>query len=96
MARAYTELFIVRSEDAKEEYIREMLRTYQVDGVMFHDARTCPNNSNNRYGMPERLKRDAGVLSLTINGDLNDLRCYSDEQSRTAIEAFAEQLSQRG
>ena len=96
MARAYTELFIVRSEEAKEKYIREMMETYKVDGIMFHDARTCPNNSNNRYGMPERLRADAGVLSLTINGDLNDLRCYSDEQSRTAIEAFAEQLSQRG
>ena len=95
MARAYTELFIVRSEDEKEKYIRNMLKTFKVDGILFHDAKTCPNNSNNRYGMPERLKADAGVLSLTINGDLNDLRCYSDEQSRTAIEAFAEQLSQR-
>ena len=95
MARAYTELFIVSSEDEKEKYIRNMLKTFKVDGILFHDAKTCPNNSNNRYGMPERLKADAGVLSLTINGDLNDLRCYSDEQSRTAIEAFAEQLSQR-
>ena len=96
MARAYTELFIVRSEDEKEKYIRNMLETFKVDGILFHDAKTCPNNSNNRYGMPERLRAGAGVLSLTINGDLNDLRCYSDEQSRTAIEAFAEQLSQRG
>ena len=96
MARAYTELFIVRSEEEKEKYIRNMLETFKVDGVLFHDAKTCPNNSNNRYGMPERLRADAGVPSLTINGDLNDLRCYSDEQSRTAIEAFAEQLAQRG
>jgi len=96
MARAYTELFIVRSEDEKERYIRNMLETFGVDGILFHDAKTCPNNSNNRYGMPERLKEETGLLSLTINGDLNDLRCYSDEQSRTAIEAFAEQLSQRG
>ncbi len=96
MARAYTELFIVRSEDEKERYIRDMLETYKVDGILFHDAKTCPNNSNNRYGMPERLRAGTGVRSLTINGDLNDLRCYSAEQSRTAIEAFAEQLAQRG
>jgi hypothetical protein len=29
---------------------------------------------------------------LVLDGDLNDLRCYSDEQARTNIEAFAEQL----
>ena len=96
MARAYTELFIVRSEDEKEKYICRILDQFRIDGIIFHDAKTCPNNSNNRYGMPERLRADADVLSLVINGDLNDLRCYSDEQSRTAIEAFVEQLSQRG
>jgi hypothetical protein len=26
---------------------------------------------------------------------LNDLRCYSDEQARTQIEAFVEQLTDR-
>jgi hypothetical protein len=29
-----------------------------------------------------------------INGDLNDLRCYSEEQAKTSIEAFVEQLAQ--
>jgi hypothetical protein len=27
-----------------------------------------------------------------LDGDLNDLRCFSDEQARTNIEAFVEQL----
>ncbi len=94
MARAYTELFIVRSEPEKEKYIRNIIENFAIDGIVFHDAKTCPNNSNNRYGLPGRLKEDGFVQTLTINGDLNDLRCYSDEQSRTAIEAFMEQLSQ--
>lgn len=95
MARAYTELFIVRDEEEKVAYIRRIVEQFRIHGIIFHDARTCPYNSNNRYGMPERLKQDAGIPSLVINGDLNDLRCYSDEQSRTAIEAFVEQLSQK-
>jgi len=33
--------------------------------------------------------------TLVINGDLNDLRCYSEEQARTNIEAFIEQLSEK-
>jgi len=32
---------------------------------------------------------------LVINGDLNDLRCYSEEQAKTNIEAFIEQLDQK-
>jgi hypothetical protein len=29
-----------------------------------------------------------------VNGDLNDLRLYSEEQARTNVEAFMEQLAQ--
>jgi len=94
MAKAYTELFIVKSDEAKETYMKRMIDIFKIDGIIFHDAKTCPNNSNNRYGMPERLTRDTGVPSLTINGDLNDLRLISDEQTKTNIEAFIEQLEE--
>ena len=94
MARAYTELFIVRDEAYKEQYIQTCHDRYQFNGIIFHDAKTCPNNSNNRYGMPERLREKTGVPALIINGDLNDLRCYSEEQTRTNIEAFIEQLEE--
>jgi hypothetical protein len=35
------------------------------------------------------------VPGLIINGDLNDLRCLSDEQTNTNIEAFVEQLEEQ-
>ena len=95
MARAYLELFIVRDEAFKEQYIENCLKLFKFDGILFHDAKTCPNNSNNRYGMPQRLQNKFGVPALTINGDLNDLRCYSEEQAVTNIEAFIEQLDER-
>jgi benzoyl-CoA reductase/2-hydroxyglutaryl-CoA dehydratase subunit BcrC/BadD/HgdB len=94
MAVAYTELFIVRDEPYKEKYIKKCHDLFKFDGIIFHDAKTCPNNSNSRYGMPERLGRRLGVPVLTINGDLNDLRCYSEEQTKTNIEAFIEQLEE--
>jgi benzoyl-CoA reductase/2-hydroxyglutaryl-CoA dehydratase subunit BcrC/BadD/HgdB len=95
MAEAYTELFIVRSDAAKESYIRDMLDLYKIDGIIYHDAKTCPNNSNCRYGMPQRLEKQSGIPSLTIHGDLNDLRLLSDEQTKTNVEAFIEQLEER-
>jgi benzoyl-CoA reductase/2-hydroxyglutaryl-CoA dehydratase subunit BcrC/BadD/HgdB len=95
MAKAYTELFIVRSDETKEKYIEKMIEFYNIDGVIFHDSKTCPNNSNNRYGMPQRLEEKTGIPSLVINGDLNDLRCLSDEQFKTNTEAFIEQLEDK-
>jgi benzoyl-CoA reductase/2-hydroxyglutaryl-CoA dehydratase subunit BcrC/BadD/HgdB len=92
MARAYIELFIVRSDGYKEDYIRRMYDAYGFNGIVFHDAKTCPNNTNSRYGMPQRLEKELGLAALTVNGDLNDLRLYSEEQTMTNIEAFVEQL----
>ncbi len=95
MAQAYTELFIVRDEPYKEKYFEEQIARYKIDGMIFHDAKTCPNNSNNRYGMPERLAQKYNLPMLVIHGDLNDLRCYSEEQARTNIEAYIEQLAEK-
>jgi benzoyl-CoA reductase/2-hydroxyglutaryl-CoA dehydratase subunit BcrC/BadD/HgdB len=95
MARAYTELFIVRDESYKEAYMDQWIKNFQIDGVIFHDAKTCPNNSNSRYCMPQRLSDRLNVPTLVINGDLNDLRCYSEEQTKTNIEAFIEQLDEK-
>jgi len=93
MARASLELFIVRSEQAKEDYIARMIEEYRVDGLVFHDCRTCPNNTNTRYGMPRRLSERLGIPSLVLDGDVNDLRCVSDEQARTNVEGFVEQIA---
>ncbi len=93
MARAYLELFIARSDSAKEAVVARLLEEFSVDGIVYHDAKTCPNNSNTRYGLPQRLKERSGVPYVIVYGDLNDLRCFSEEQSKTSIEAFVEQLS---
>lgn len=94
MARAYSNLFIVRSDEPKEAYIRRMIDEFKIDGILYHNAKTCPNNSNSNYDMPKRLQKATGKPYVIIDGDLNDLRLYSEEQSRTNIEAFIEQLSQ--
>ncbi|HKK91771.1 MAG TPA: 2-hydroxyacyl-CoA dehydratase family protein, partial [Desulfobacteraceae bacterium] len=94
MARAYTELFIVRADSYKERYIKEKLAFFGIDGVVFHEAKTCPNNSNSRYGMPRKIEQATRIPCLVINGDLNDLRLLSDEQTRTNVEAFIEQLQE--
>jgi len=91
-AKAYTEIFINRSEKAKMKYIKQTAEEYRVDGIIFHDAKTCFNNSNARFGMPQRFYRKYGIPVLIIEGDLCDLRFYSEGQTTTKIETFIEQL----
>ena len=94
MARAYSSIFIGQDDNWKEDYIAEKVERFNVDGILYHDSKTCPNNTNSRYGMPDRLSERLGVPYLIIYGDLNDLRCFSEEQTITNVEAFIEQLEE--
>jgi len=91
MARAYLNIFINRDDAYKEAYIERLVREFAIDGVVYHAARTCPNNSNSAYSLPQRLAAK-GIPGIVVDGDLCDLRCFSDEQSTTLIEAFLETL----
>ena len=74
--------------------LQEWLEFCNVQGIIFHDAKTCPYNTNSRFAMPSRLNAELGIPTLIIDGDLNDLRCFSEEQAKTNIEAFVEQLEE--
>ena len=71
---------------------RKWIKDFKIDGVIFHDAKTCFNNSNSRFGMPVRVKEEFGIPTLVVEGDLNDLRFYSEGQTISKIEAFIEQI----
>jgi benzoyl-CoA reductase/2-hydroxyglutaryl-CoA dehydratase subunit BcrC/BadD/HgdB len=92
-ALAYCKLFIVRADEAKEKTLMKLLSDFSIDGIIYHESKTCPRNSNNRYGLPNRLFGKTKVPYIEINGDLNDPRCYSEEQSIIAIETFIDQLN---
>jgi benzoyl-CoA reductase/2-hydroxyglutaryl-CoA dehydratase subunit BcrC/BadD/HgdB len=94
-ALAYSKLFIVRSDTVKETILERLLQEFNVHGIIYHESKTCARNSNNRFGLQNRLFKRTGIPYLEINGDLNDPRCYSEEQSIIAIETFIDQLSGR-
>jgi benzoyl-CoA reductase/2-hydroxyglutaryl-CoA dehydratase subunit BcrC/BadD/HgdB len=92
-ALAYTQIFINRSENVKLEMLKSLIENFRIDGVIFHEAKTCFNNSNSSFGMPLRLKEQTGVETLIIEGDLCDLRFFSEGQTTTKIETFIEQIT---
>ena len=92
MAAAYTKIFINRGENAKLAVLTELLVKFKADGVIYHDAKTCFNNSNNRFGLPDRVRAETGLDYVVIDGDLNDLRFLSEGQTLTKLETFIEQV----
>lgn len=91
---AYASIFICRSQPYKFDYLKQMIRRFSIDAILFHDSKTCPYNTNNRFGLPEKLKQDSGlsIPSLTFYGDLVDLRHFSEQEFSLRLEAFIEQL----
>lgn len=74
------------------EFFKNWFPEYGIDGVIFHDSKTCFNNSNAKFGLPQRLTEETGLPTLVIEGDLCDTRFFSDGQSITKIETFLEQI----
>jgi benzoyl-CoA reductase/2-hydroxyglutaryl-CoA dehydratase subunit BcrC/BadD/HgdB len=74
------------------EMLKNWIDEFRIDGVIFHDSKTCFNNSNARFGMPVRLKDATGIHTLVVEGDLNDLRFFSEGQTTNKIETFFEQI----
>ncbi|MCC6815277.1 MAG: 2-hydroxyacyl-CoA dehydratase [Saprospiraceae bacterium] len=91
-AFAYTNIFINRSENAKLRLLKQWVEMFRIDGVIFHDAKTCFNNSNSRFGLPQLFHEITDIPVLIIEGDLCDLRFYSEGQTTTKLETFIEQL----
>jgi len=69
-----------------------LVEDFNIDGMIFHDSKTCFNNTNSSFGMPQRISEKLGIPTIIIEGDLCDLRFYSEGQSITKIETFLEQI----
>jgi len=94
MALAYTEIFINRSENIKTKMLLQWAKDYDVHGMIFHDTKTCFNNSNAKFGLPQKMREKYNIPTLIIEGDLCDMRLFSEAQSITKIETFIEQIQE--
>ncbi len=93
-ALAYTKIFINRSEKIKTQMLLNWVKEYNAQGIIFHDTKTCFNNSNAKFGLPQRIKEQHNIPTLVIEGDLCDMRLFSEDQSITKIETFIEQIEE--
>ena len=90
MARVYTGIFHNRSDNFKEDYLVSRFKDFGIDGVVYHEGRTAPHESNVRYGLEVRLRRRAGLSALVLEADTHDLRLFSVNQIMQKLRDFIE------
>jgi 2-dehydropantoate 2-reductase len=95
LAAAYTSIFPNRSREHKVRYLASEFERYGVDGAVYHDARTSPEQSAVTHGVHLRLRRDTGVPPLVIEADTHDLRLVSIDHIRGQLAEFLERYHAR-
>lgn len=90
LAKAYTSIFPNRSDAWKDEFLMKAFKDFAVDGVIYHEGRTAPEQSNVRYGLEVRLRRAAAIHALVIEADTHDLRLFSMDQIMRKLRDFIE------
>lgn len=92
MARAYSLVILNNNLNGRLKLMEQMIRDYAVDGLVILSLRSCKPYSVGQYDLRRLLGERLGIKSVVIESDMTDFRAYSEEQTRTRLEAFFEAL----
>ena len=92
MARAYSLVILNNNLNHRLGLMERLIKEFKVDGLVIHSARSCKPYSVGQYDLKRLLMERLGVPSVVIEADITDSRVYSEEQTRTRLEAFFESL----
>ncbi len=92
MAKTYSLVILNNNLDYRLRLMERLIKEYQVDGLVIHSARSCKPYSVGQYDIKRKLRERLGIPAVVIDGDITDARAYSEEQTRTRLEAFFETM----
>ena len=92
MARAYSLVILNNNLNHRLRLMERLIKEYRVDGLVIHSARSCKPYSVGQYDIKRLLMERLGVPSVVIEADITDSRVYSEEQTRTRLDAFFEAM----
>lgn len=76
------------------EWFLELIEDYKLDGVVFHQAMTCRTIHTGQLHQMNVLKKHSDKPVLLLEGDIVDVRNYSEEATHKRIDFFIEILEQ--
>jgi len=93
LARTYSTVYINQSLQARADLMADLVRRFDVDGMVFHSNRSCKPYSLGQYEVLEEIGRRTGVPGLILEADMCDTRLYADEPIKNRIQAFLDLLA---
>jgi len=92
MARTYSLVVLNNNLNHRLHLMERLIQEFQVDGLVIHSAKSCKPYSVGQYDIKRLLMDRLKIPSVIIDADITDFRAYSEEQTRTRLEAFFETL----
>jgi benzoyl-CoA reductase/2-hydroxyglutaryl-CoA dehydratase subunit BcrC/BadD/HgdB len=75
--------------------VEQMIKRFSADGFVIHSNRSCKPYSLGQFDMARTIQEDMGIPTLIIEADQTDDRVFSEEQTKTRVEAFIETILQK-
>ncbi len=95
LARAYGRIYLNLGIDMMAEQVVDMIRRYNVDGLVMHSNRSCKPYSFGQYYIQDVVKEKTGIGVLILESDMLDQRNFTEAQIQSRIGAFMELLEQQ-
>ncbi|MFO7911596.1 MAG: 2-hydroxyacyl-CoA dehydratase [Desulfotignum sp.] len=95
LAQAYTRIYLNIGVDQMAAEVLDMIRFYDVDGLVMHSNRSCKPYSFGQMDIMNIVRKKTGIPVLMIEADMVDPRSFSQSQVETRIDAFMEIIKQR-
>lgn len=92
LADHYPHQFVNRGVDYRLKLKMDFMRHYNCDGFVLFSNRSCKPNSLGLYDKKRMLTEKTGLPGVVFEGDMSDLRFFSEGQIKTLFETFFEQL----
>jgi benzoyl-CoA reductase subunit B len=75
--------------------LKEMVRSLEADGVVFHPIKSCRTTSAGMADIRRALQGVTDVPSLLVESDMMDKRVVAEAQMKNRIDAFFENMRSR-
>jgi (R)-2-hydroxyisocaproyl-CoA dehydratase alpha subunit len=95
MMKAYSSIYVNRNLDFGVNKIVELVKDFQLDGIIYHSNRSCKFMDFRQYEVQRRVEKSTGIPSVIFDGDQTDPRAFSLAQYETRIQALVEMMQER-
>ncbi len=79
----------------QDKILINMVKGYQVDGIVFHPIKSCRTTSAGQADTRRAVMQATDIATLFIESDMMDKRVVSEAQMKNRIDAFFEGLATR-